>query len=51
MLKDLQKQLKKVNNELALAREYDAPVQDIEALKTEMSKIAYQIMKICRGEN
>jgi hypothetical protein len=50
MLKDLQKQLKKVNNELYLARQYDAPEADIAALKEQMGKITHQMMKICRGE-
>jgi uncharacterized coiled-coil DUF342 family protein len=51
MLKGLQKELQRVNSQLSLAREFDAPLQDIENLKAEMATIAYKIMKICRGEN
>lgn len=50
MLKDLQRELIKLNNQLSGARDHDAPAEDIEELKVAISKVTYQIMKICRGE-
>lgn len=50
MLKDLQRQLKKLDNEIQWAEEHDAPYADINEMDERRVEIISEIMKICRGE-